>query len=389
MRSLTCLLVLSMWCACLPLIGQDSLEVEKKWFVDGYVKDLVTLNLIRGFDSAWVENQIHHRLNFKWYPSSEFSAYVEIRNRIFWGDFAKNIPIYDQLVDLNNDVLDLSVVWVDEGSWVLHSMIDRAYVEWNHEDWEVRLGRQRINWGVALVWNPNDLFNAFSFFDFDYEERPGSDGIRIKKYTGFASSVELASNITDDIDELTSAFLWKINKGQYDFQFLVGKALEDLAFGAGWAGNIGDGGFKGEITYLHPYTSNQNHPVLLASLSGDYSFASSFYLHGAFFLNTEGSQNPNFAFLSQRLGRLNVRNLSPYIVSSLLQTSYSFSPLINGGIALIYYPGSNALFLNPSMTVSLKENLDLDLIGQFFFDTPNEDYKPVNKFLFFRLKWSY
>lgn len=363
--------------------------MEKKWFIDGYVKELLTVNMIRGFDSAWVESQIHHRLNFKWYPSSKLSAFVEIRNRLFWGDFAKNIPIYDQLVDLNNDVLDLSIVIIDEGSWLLHSMVDRAYVEWNHEDWEVRLGRQRINWGVALVWNPNDLFNAFSFFDFDYEERPGSDGIRIKKYTGFASSVELASNVTDNVRELTSAFLWKINKGQYDFQFQMGKALEDVAIGTGWAGNIGDAGFKGELTYLHPYTSNDNDPVFLMSLSGDYSFASSLYLHGAFFLNTQGTQNPEFAFLSQRLGRLNVRDLSPYIVSTLFQTSYNFSPLFNGGLATIFYPGSNALFINPTCSVSLNQNLDLDLIGQFFFDTPNEQYKAVNKFLFLRLKWSY
>lgn len=375
-------------CLIVPLQAQDTTEVEKKWFIDGYVKDLITVNLIRGFDSAWVENQIHHRLNFKWYPNEKLSAFVEIRNRLFWGDFAKNIPVYDQLVDLNNDVVDLSVVIIDEGSWLLHSMIDRAYVEWNHNDWEVRFGRQRINWGVALVWNPNDLFNAFSFFDFDYEERPGSDGLRIKKYTGFASSIELASNITSETDELTSAFLWKINKGQYDFQFLAGKALQDLAVGTGWAGNLGDAGFKGELTYLHPY-SGDNDPAFLASLSTDYSFESSLYLHGAFYLNTAGSQNPQFAFLSQRLGRLNVRNLSPYIVSTLFQTSYTFSPLINGGLAVIFYPGSNAMFLNPNASISLKRNLDLDVIGQFFFDTPNEDYKAVNKFLFVRFKWSY
>jgi hypothetical protein len=389
MRLLFCLFLLSLGLFEPGLRAQDSTRTEKKWFIDGYVKDLVTVNMIRGFDSAWVENQIHHRLNFKWYPSAELSAYVEIRNRLFWGDFAKNIPAYDQLVDLNNDVLDLSVVIIDEGSWLLHSMVDRAYVEWNHDDWEVRFGRQRINWGVALVWNPNDLFNAFSFFDFDYEERPGSDGIRIKKYTGFASSLEFASNITNNFKELTSAFLWKINKGQYDIQFQLGKALEDVAIGMGWAGNIGDAGFKGEMTYLHPYSSNQDHPAFLLSLSGDYSFASSLYLHGAFFLNTDGTQNPDFAFLSQRLGRLNVRDLSPYIVSTLFQTSYNFSPLINGGLATIFYPGSNALFLNPTLSVSLKENLDLDLIGQFFFDTPSEKYKAVNKFLFLRFKWSY
>ena len=83
-------------------------------------------------------------------------------------------------------------------SVVFNTTIDRVFLEYNKNDWEVRVGRQRINWGINLAWNPNDVFNAYSFFDFDYEERPGSDAIRIRKYTGIASSVELAANITDD-----------------------------------------------------------------------------------------------------------------------------------------------------------------------------------------------
>jgi len=377
-------LVVTLGLICAMAWGQSE-KKEKKWSIDGYVKDLVTIE----FDSGWVENQIHHRLNFKWYPTSNLSGYVELRNRIFWGDFAKNIPIYGQLVDLNNDYLDLSVIVLDQGSWVIHSMVDRAYMEWNKKDWEVRVGRQRINWGVTLVWNPNDLFNAFSFFDFDYEERPGSDGLRIKKYTGFASSIEIASNVADDIDELTTAGLWKVNKWDYDFQFLAGKAREDLAIGMGWAGNLGDAGFKGELTYLHPYQNQVLNPAFLASISGDYSFESSLYLHGALYLNSDGKRNPNNAFLTTRVGRLNVRSLSPYKISTLLQSSYLFHPLITGGMAVIFYPGSNAMFVNPNVTFSLKKNLDLDLIAQLFFDNVNDQYIAASKFIFARLKWSY
>ena len=372
-----------------PACGQEQDRKEPKWYVDGYVKNLVTVSLIRGLDSAWVENQIHHRLGLEWYPNPNLTGSIEIRNRIFYGDFVKNIPFYDELVDLNDDFFDLSVIIVDSESWLIHSMIDRAYLEWNKEDWEVTLGRQRINWGVTLVWNPHDLFNAFSFFDFDYEERPGSDALRVKKYTGFASSIEFAANIADDFNQQTSALLWKLNQWEYDFQFLVGKAKEDLAVGVGWAGNLSDAAFKGELTYLHPYRDNAFDPVWLASISADYSFESSLYLHSSVYLNSGGEQNPDNPFLNTRIGRLTVRDLSPYIVSTLLQTSYTFNPLLNGGMALIFYPGSNALFLNPTATVSLKKNWDLDLIGQFFFDKVNESYRPVNKLLFFRLKFSY
>lgn len=369
--------------------AQNLVEKEKKWSVDGYVKDLLTVNLIRGLDSAWMENQIHHRINFKWFPTSRLTTYVEVRNRIFWGDFVKNVPNYSDLIDMNNDFFDLSVTSLETKSWVIHSMVDRAYVEWNHKDWEIRVGRQRINWGVTLVWNPNDLFNAFSFFDFDYEERPGSDGIRIKKYTGVASSLELASNVADNLDQLITAGLWKVNKWEYDFQFLAAKAQQDLALGVGWAGSIKDAGFKGEVTFLQPYGDSADDPVVLAALSGDYSFESSLYLHTAFYLNSDGDSNPENPFLNTRLSRLNVRSLSPYLISTLVQASYTFTPLVNGGMALILYPGSNALFINPSVAISLKKNLDLDLIAQIFFDHVNGTYQAANKFTFIRVKWSY
>ena len=75
-------LVILMLISCHIMWGQEA-KKEKKWSVDGYVKNLVTIDLIRGFDSTWVENQIHHRLNFKWYPNPKLSGYLEIRNRIF------------------------------------------------------------------------------------------------------------------------------------------------------------------------------------------------------------------------------------------------------------------------------------------------------------------
>ena len=52
--------------------------------------------------------------------------------------------------------------------------------------------RQRINWGQTLVWNPNDIFNAYSYFDFDYIERPGSDAIRLQYYPDYSSAIEMA-----------------------------------------------------------------------------------------------------------------------------------------------------------------------------------------------------
>ena len=55
----------------------------------------------------------------------------------------------------------LSYNWVNDSAIVLNTTIDRLNIELFYDKIEVVLGRQRVNWGKALVWNPNDIFNSY------------------------------------------------------------------------------------------------------------------------------------------------------------------------------------------------------------------------------------
>ena len=362
------------------LWAQDD-EKERKWQLKGYLKDLVTVGFVG--DSVLVDNLIHNRLNFKWYPVSSLNIYMELRTRAFHGDLVRTIPDYAELIDNNDDLLDLSAILIDNDGFILHTMLDRAYAEWIRNNWEIRIGRQRINWGTNLIWNPNDVFNAYSFFDFDYEERPGSDAIRIKKYTGFASSVEVAASFTKDFENSVVAGMWTFNRNNYDVKILTGKSYSDIILGTGWAGNIGKGGFKGEITWFKPYDKDVSYEALLASVSLDYSFKNSLYLLGSVLYNSAGESEPPSDLFLIRSRTLTAKELSPYSWSTFLQGSYQVHPLVLTGLAVILYPTNGDLFVNPSVTVSLVKNLDLDLIGQLFFG------EIENYALYGRLKWSF
>ncbi|MCX2739817.1 hypothetical protein [Pontibacter anaerobius] len=359
--------------------------------MSGYVKQLQTFILVRGLDSLLTDNLLHNRLNFTYAIDTSLSLVVEVRNRIFYGDLLRQVPQYPQLIDSGNDVWDLSAMPVRSRSLLVHTMLDRVYAEWTKNKLEVRLGRQRINWGLNLVWNPNDIFNAYSFFDFDYEERPGSDALRVRYFTGFAGGAEFAARLTTDPAKQTIAGLYKFNRSGYDIQFLGGVLGREAVAGLGWAGSIQDAGFKGEFTYLHPY-QNPLHKSgqLLASVSADYSFASSLYLHASVLYNSRGEKNPEvLLFQAFRPGRLSVKDLSPYKYNVFAQASYPIHPLLNAGLATIYFPEDQALFLNPTLTYSAFPNLDLDAIGQFFLDSEQGEFKAVSKAVFVRLKWSF
>ena len=375
-RYVIMLLIVPCW-----LYAQDEQE-ERKLAASGYLKDMVTFQFF-GSDSTYIDNLVHHRLNLVWYPSENLTAKLEFRNRLFTGDLVQALPNYDQLVDVNNDYLDLSVFPVNRRKVKLHSMIDRGFVQWNKNDWEVTLGRQRLNWGMNLVWNPNDLFNNYSFFDFDYEERPGSDALRVRRYTGYASEIEFAIAAAGSFEELTSAIKYQVNRWNYDIQFIGGVMQNNVALGTGWAGSIGGTGFKGEVTYLNSLSTTPNPNGLLASITIDYMSANSLYLHGSAIYNSFGTSDPVFG-LVETTSNLDIRDVTPYEWSYFLQTTYPIHPLVNIGAASIWFPSDGSIFLNPSITYSVMENLDLDVIGQLYFDDPVD-----SKALFVRLKYSY
>lgn len=333
------------------------------------------------------DNLIHNRLNFRWSIAENWNFRADVRSRIFFGDLVKANPDYAKLVDnTNNDYFDLSLVLVDQSSFVVHTMLDRLYLEYFDDQWEIRLGRQRINWGISTVWNPNDIFNAFAFTDFDYEERPGSDAIRVKRYLGFASSVELAIKAFDSWEEATAAVMWKFNKGTYDFQILSGVAQNDFVLGGGWAGNLKNAGFKGELTYFLPLKGKDQHSFA-ATFGVDYSFANSIYLSTGYLYNSNGSTRAGVSNLFDF--QLSAKNLYPYRHAIFTQLSYPFTPLVNGGIALIYSPvTTHALFVNPTCTISVAQDWDLDFVGQLVFND-NQVYTSPIQALFLRLKWSF
>ena len=373
--------------------AQPGVGEERDWNLSGYVKHMQTVNFLDGFDSMLVDNLLHNRLNFEWFPEEAWEVRVDVRNRIFYGDLVRLVPGYGNFIDNNNDYFDLSVLPINQRTLVFHSMIDRAYLRWSKDKWEVTAGRQRINWGISTAWNPNDIFNAYSFFDFDYEERPGADALRLVYYTGFASSVEVAANAADNIEDWVAAGRWKFNWRNYDYQLISGIARGDLVLGGGWAGNLGQAGFKGEASYFLPFREDDHREaVFSATAAVDYSFSNSLYLYGSYLYNSGGQNESSGEVLSLTAvsaQRVSARNLIPYRHTLFVQSSYPFHPLFSAGLAGMYFPGAGAAFVNPSLMYSISESWSLDLIGQLFFLNGQQSVPSTAKLIYLRFKWSF
>ena len=360
--------------------GQSPVEA---W---GYTKDLYSIIRIRDVTTLH-DNLVHNRLNVEWAPGQQWKLHGGVRTRLFVGDQAGNPFFIEALGRDVNDYLDLSLAGRIGEEVVIHTYFDRLYLEYVKDKWQFRLGRQRVNWGIHTTWNPNDLFNTFAFTDFDYEERPGSDVLSVKYYTGPVGSVEVVVQAFDRLDEATIAGIWRMNRWNYDFQWLGGVFRDHLVLGGGWAGQLDNWGFKGEFSTFTPFDP-----------AGDFSATATMGWEYVF----EGGLTLTFSGLYNSLGRtqggladlfdfsLSARNLYPFRWALLASSGIQIHPLVNGAMTLVYSPAdSHPLFVNPFITWSVATNFDLDLVAQLTFNKQQDKYTSPVQGWFVRVKWSY
>jgi hypothetical protein len=369
---------------------------QGKVTLSGYLSEMQSLYHI---PENWLwENTLHNRLNLEYYPADWFSATLQVRNRVIAGNTLRKLPGYSQSLGADQGWLDMS--WADDGNlgdsagYALTSMVDRLWVQFTVGNLEIKAGRQRINWGQTFVWNPNDIFNSYSYFEVDYPERPGSDALRISYYTGNASDIELAAKI-DSADRVTAAGFFRFNTLGFDIQLLGGVYQEkDLILGTGWSGTLGPTAFRGEFSYFRDLKQfSDTTGYLMASVGFDYTFSNSLWIQVEGLYSAFAREMDISSFLQFYSGNLDVKNLGFTEWSFFSSISFPFTPLLKGGFAAIWYPEWKGAYLGPSLDLSLNNNLSLSLIIQYF--TAKFDYPPGNvsrennTFGFLKFKWNF
>lgn len=370
--------------------------------IGGYQKYLFGTSKYPGIESRLNDHLLHTRLNLHYYPSENLSAALEFRFRAFYGGSVKKIPGYSKLIQTKRDFVDLDwLIWNSKTS-IGYLEADRLYLNWELKNFQMTLGRQRIAWGTCWVWNPTDIFNPLNVLDFDYEELPAADVVRLQYYTGAVSKIEISYKPAKENNKQILAGLISINKWEYDFNFILGYKFNKWLTGFSWAGDISDAGFRGEVLFTE---KNRSVPVVLAndptvvtsvskfnqstvsfSLSGDYTFESSFYIHTELLFNNHGVTENTFYFqqAAQTAGMLSAARWSFY-----QEFAYNFSPLVRGNIFSIINPSDGSFVVIPSVSYSVITNLDFFANIFFFEGNSSTEFGVYGTAMYLRLKYSF
>lgn len=339
------------------------------------------------------DHLIHHRLNMQADLGHGIHVHAGLRNRLFYGDQVRLIGLagdsYARQADAgSNDYLDLSFTPLDKKSWAMHAVLDRLFLEWKGDRDEIRIGRQRVNWGVGTLWNPNDLFNAYSFIDFDYEERPGSDAVRWTHYRSGGDRWEVAARPSDTISGVTIAGLYRGHVRGVDFQVLAAWHQGDLALGGGWEADLGKWAWKGEATVFVPAGVENRNTVVAVSTDWMRTWGSGALLGGGYFLNTGAGSSTGL--LTDFSTRLSARHLYPFRHNLFVQAGYPVTPLFQVALAAVYSPDkTHTAFVSPVLTYNLATDWDIDLTGQVLVQDDGQSWNSPVQAFFLRLRWSY
>jgi hypothetical protein len=355
---------------------------DEKFSLEGYVKYL-GLHINNPNQSDSTNHLFQNRLNFKYFPKENIKVVAEIKTNILMGDSVDGSRKDKERINLTAEEVG--------SDYLLSTEFDRLYFFWEQNKSDITLGRQRINWSKTFVWNSNDIFNTYSFFNFDNEEKPSTDAGLFKYYFDISNSIEFAYSIDDNLQERVFAGIYKTNFWEYDFQFLIGGTPDDYVFGGGWAGQIKDVSFKGEGTYLKTRDKNDssqiNKDALLLSLLFTYDFTDEFSGMIEGFYN--GAQKTIQDDTSQTVNITSTRSLTFNEYSLFTSLEFEITSLSMITFDTIFYLDDESYFIGPTFIHSLSNNTEFSTGAQIFISDDGKAYGEYGDLYYIRFKLNF
>ena len=373
--------ILSLTC-CFILFSVNAQEFS------GYVSGMPSIIVLQPEGEVWWQMLVHNRLNFGKQMGNDFRIDVGMRNRLITGSEAMVNP---QSISYDPGWLDLSWNWKEGKYAVGNTSFDRLFFTFEKNKWKLQLGRQRINWGQTFVWNPNDIFNTYSFFDFDYPERPGCDAFRGTYFHNETSSSELAVSVNIH-NKITAAFLHRWNWKNIDFQIIAGEQTEsDIVIGGAITGDLKGLNLRTEMSYFHPLKHlTDTSGIVVLSLGLDYVFSNSLMLQTEVLYNNTGKSSSGNGLMGLYAVPLSAKNLSICEWNLFSQVSYPLTPRLKSSLSGMYFIDIQSCYAGLSFDYSIIENLDFSLITQYFASFGKSTIGKMHAFLgFARMKYSF
>lgn len=282
--------------------------------------------------------------------------------------------VEDNLFDLTGNILDNPDLF-----W-RHSLY-RIYLTYSREDIALTVGRQRIAWGQARIWNPTDLFNPLSPLRIESDQRPGVDALSLEYSSAPLSGLNMVYAPGDEKSKGSAGARIRTHVKGYDLSMIFGKFRENKVIGFDFAGNIGDSGLRGEGAFTD---QKEGKDFTRSVISWDYSFPNSLYLLLEYLYNGGNlGKGAGLATLAEFSGEIVTRNRN-FLTAEI---GYDLTPLLRFDLYAIYDMGGGSIFLNPDIKYNLFINLDWIAGVQSFSGDEDSEYGSLPDTYYTSIEW--
>ena len=355
----------------------------QSWEFSGFVSEMPSYSWQKN-NHAYFDNLIHNRLNIQHQLNKNLLLNIEFRNRWYWGESIRNDATQKYIIDSDPGAIDLSFNIGTSNSYVINSKIDRLSLIYNKGCFNLKVGRQRVDWGLSKIWNANDIFNTYSFYDFDYEAKPGMDGVSMGFSLSDNKQIETVLKVNSN-QKLSFASMFKTNINNFTLHLMAGEInQEDYVLGLGWKYRNNKTEVYSETSYFKSQDNKlKDNCIITAGLS--YYFnkitLSAEYLYSDYIEEERGDVN---ALMNRGVS---LKNLSIADHTYNFSLQYSFSKIVKSSIDLIGfgYPVFDGIYLGSTTHIDLNNDLTLSGIVQGF----HQSWLPEKKsslYFYLRLK---
>ncbi len=248
----------------------------------------------------------------------------------------------------------------------------------------VRVGRQQINWARTFLWSSFDRFNPYVALQLEPDERRGVDGVRWRWDFDDLQNLEIVGVGGHDQNQRGLGALLRAHFGNTDVDFLVADFGAVRTAGMAGAGQIGNIGWRGELTINRDQNNNESFNEVIASL--DYTFATQTTVVAEVLYRGDGQSQPRHYDVLSLLGGART-NLAKRYVGIIMRQSIQSTTEFD--LTLLHNFDDNSTALMPVVEYSPGRYEDIQLrLGFLLFSGDSlSEYGAQNTLTFGELQW--
>ncbi|NOZ53794.1 MAG: hypothetical protein GXP08_11785 [Gammaproteobacteria bacterium] len=328
-----------------------------------YLLDLNRLRVI-------LDSRLNDKLSFN----------VQYDNEVWLGSYLDTTQ-FSATKDLQPDTyFNLNSTYVDSNKLYGTQRLYRAYVDLALPEVDLRIGRQRIAWGTAMLWNPMDILNPFSPTQLERQERLGIDALLLDWNYDPLSRVSLVYAQQKRSGASTVA-RWHSNAKGFDLSFIGGRLRDEPLIGFDFAGQINSIGVRGEVTHSGRAAGDS---FMQAVAGADYTFANTLSVNMEVYYNGEGAVD-KAGYDFSRLITGEVQSLARHYLGGYL--GYDITPLLRFDNYLILNLDDGSIFFAPNLIYSLSDNVECTVAAQVFNGDTGTEYGALKDLYYLQLHW--